>query len=176
MPYQKKNQLQFYLQKNISFPTIIASILAWLFIACSGGGGEGGTDELDSETMLSDGTVIEGTVPGTLIEGLCDNGAYYHTYSDNNGSNQHPFRLMLPSDMGCRLVMITGEGTSEEVISPIGFLDNENTLFTRFVAPSGTVIDLGHVPLYMSRNSAANSDTDGDGVLDSPFHVKAGCR
>lgn len=142
------------------------SMLAIGMAGCSGGGSTAAVDT--SPTTTPTASVI-GTVPGTLIEAFCDNGSYYSTNSIQNGTARHPFSLDLPADLGCQLVMTTNEGIEEEVVSPIGFLDSDNTMHTRLVFTENSIIDLGYVPLPMNRAAAANNDVNGDGILDAPF-------
>jgi cytochrome c553 len=159
-------------KKQILAKMAVLSIVAMGLAGCGGGGGDSSsvaTTSAPATTATPASTAVTGTVPGTLIEAFCDNGAYYSVNSTQNGTDQHPFRLDLPPDLGCRLVMTTNEGTAQEVVSPIGFLDSDNILHTRLVLKNNTVIDLGHVALPMSHAEAANSDTDGDGILDAPF-------
>jgi hypothetical protein len=138
------------------------SILAFALLqaSCGGGGGGGGS---------SAGASVSGTVPGTLIEAFGDNGSYYAADSKDNGTNQHPFKLNVPVGVGFELVMTTGEGTPEEVVHPIGFRDSTGTVRTRLMLGNKENIDLGHIPLYMSKNDAAADDLDDDGVLDQPM-------
>ena len=140
----------------------VISMLTLGLVGCGGGGG--GTVAIDTSSPT-----ITGTVPGTLIEAFCDNGSYYSVNSTQDGTARHPFSLQLPADLGCRLVMTTNEGTAQEVVSPIGFMDADNVLNTRLTLRNNTVIDLGYVPLPMSHAEAASSDINGDGILDAPF-------
>jgi len=134
-----------------------------------------GSDEGNSVSVPT--ATISGTVPGTRIEAFADNGGYYVTHSNNNGTSEHPFILEVPAGMGIRLVMTTNEDTVDEVMSPIGFRDNTNQEHTRIVLGEGDAIEMGYIPLAMSRAQAAgdvdgdgdNDDTNNDGVLDSPF-------
>jgi hypothetical protein len=146
--------------KRNTIPILMVSGL--LLSGCGGGGGGGGSD------TSSDTVNITGTVPGTRIEAFADNGAYYVTESVDNGTASHPFTLAVPPRMGLRLVMITGAGTTDEVIAPIGFRGN-GVLHTRLLLGGCAQADLGHVPVPMGRNEAAPFDADGDGVLDAPL-------
>lgn len=139
---------------------------ALILASCGGGGGGGGSTPTSS--LLSPASVL-GTVPGTRIEAFGDNGSYYVISSTHNGTGEHPFQLDLPPGIGFRIVMITNEGTREQVVTPIAFRDSSGRVLSRLAVNSGERIDLGHVPLRMSRNEAAAEDLDGDGVLDSPM-------
>jgi hypothetical protein len=139
---------------------ISVAILAIIESACSGGG--------DSSTSLT-GTSVSGTVPGTVIEAFGDNGSYYKVTSTDNGTTMHPFTLDVPANMGFHMVMVTGEGTSDDVVTPIGFRDSSGKVHTRLMLDKGEQIELGHVPLHMGRNEAAGDDADHDGVLDQPL-------
>ena len=156
--------------KQLILKPLSVAIASLLLVACGSSG--------DGSTAITAGTAtISGTVPGTMIEAFADNGGYYVTHSTNNGTSEHPFNLEIPAGMGIRLVMTTNEGTAEEVMSPIGFRDNTAQEHTRIVLGEDDIIEIGHVPLAMSRAQAAsdvdgdgdNDDIDNDGVLDSPF-------
>ncbi|MDH5536619.1 MAG: hypothetical protein OEZ08_13760, partial [Betaproteobacteria bacterium] len=108
-------------------------------------------------------------MPGTTIEALGDNGSYYAVESTNNGTGRRPFQLDVPPRLGFHLVMITGKGTPDQVVIPIGFRDAAGNIRTRFMLGEGDVVDLGHIPLPMSRIAAAAQDLDNDGVLDKPL-------
>lgn len=139
---------------------------ALVLAACGGGGGgDGGGSVAPSASPSS----ILGTVPGTRIEAFGDNGSYYVVTSTDNGSSEHPFELELPPGIGFHIVMTTNEGNPEQVIAPIGFRDSTGDVLTRIALGVGERIDLGHVPLHMSRNAAAAEDLDDDGVLDGPL-------
>jgi hypothetical protein len=137
-----------------------------LFQAACGGGGSGSSTSVSPSVA---GASIGGTVPGTLIEAFGDNGSYYAVDSSDNGTARHPFQLELPAGVGFHLVMVTGEGTPDEVITPIGFRDSSGRVRTRLMLNDGDIIDLGHVPLPLGRNAAAADDRDNNGVLDSPM-------
>ena len=149
------------------------AIATLLLTACGGGGGGDST----STVVPASTATIAGTVPGTTIEAFADNGGYYVTHSIDDGTPEHPFSLEVPAGMGIRLVMTTNEGTAEAVVSPIGFRDNTSREYTRIILGVGDVVQIGHVPLAMSRAQAAGDvdgdgdvdDMDNDGVLDSPF-------
>jgi hypothetical protein len=139
---------------------ISIAILAIIQSACGGSGGGGASFT---------GASVSGAVPGTMIEAFGDNGSYYATSSNDNGSAQHPFRLNVQPGVGFHLAMVTNEGTPEEVVTPIGFRDSSGMVRTRLVLDKGENIDLGYIPLHMSRNDAASDDNDSDGVLDHPL-------
>jgi hypothetical protein len=128
-------------------------------VSCSGSG--------DNASLT--GASVSGTVPGTLIKAYGDNGSYYVVTSTNNGTAAHPFTLDVPAGMGFHMVMVTGEGTPNEVVSPIGFRDSSGRIRTRLLLGNGEQIKLGHIPLHMGRNEAAADDLDDDGVLDHPL-------
>jgi len=146
-------------------PRYPLSILAFALLQAACGGGGDGT----SGTATPTGASIIGTVPGTKIEALGDNGSYYMAHSNDNGTAQHPFELDVPPGVGFHLVMTTGEGTPDEVVTPIGYRDSSGNVQTRLALGEGDVVDLGHVPLPMGKNAAAMDDQDNDGVLDSPM-------
>ncbi len=122
----------------------ISITLSSFLIGCGGGGGSG-----DSATTPITPTTysISGTVPGTIVEAYCSDGSSYSTTSTNNGTSEHPFTLTLPSNLECKLVMITNEtaaNPADYIITPIEFESNSN---------SGTYIkmdkniNLGNIPL-----------------------------
>ena len=139
---------------------ISLAVLAIIQSGCSGG--SGGSASLP-------GASVSGTVPGTVIEAFGDNGSYYAVSSKDDGTAKHPFTLNAPANVGFHMVMVTGEGTPEKVVTPIGFRDSSGRVRTRLVLDNGEKIELGHIPLHMSRNEAADDDLDDDGVLDHPL-------
>lgn len=116
--------------------------LSSFLTGCGGGGGGGSTTTPATPSTYS----ISGTVPGTIIEAYCSDGSFHSTTSTNNGTSEHPFTLPLPSNLECKLVMITNEGANpaDYIITPIEFESNSN---------SGTYIkmdkniNLGNIPL-----------------------------
>ena len=147
----------------VSLATAISVALA----ACGGGGGGGGGVAGASGA----GYILKGTVPGTLIEAFCDDGSYYVTASESNGTARHPFSLGLPADVDCRIVMITNEDDPDNmVITPIK-LRKQDGQSGIAITTSGEVIDLGHVNLAMSR-ATMFSDSNDDGVEDIPREVE----
>jgi len=160
--------------KELSFKkSILASAVALFTLTLAACGGGGGTNASPSTA-----TTISGTVPGTLIRAYGDNGSFYEVASTNNGTTEHPFSLTVPAGMGFRLVMVTNEGTVDEVVQPIAFKDSTGAVKDRIVFGKNEVVDLGNVNLYMSRNEAVADDTNGDGILDKPFILddKAGAK
>ena len=141
---------------------ISVAVLAIIQSGCNDGGSSG-------SASLPSGTSVSGTVPGTVIEAYGDNGSYYATKSTDDGTAMHPFTLDVPAGVGFHMVMITGEGTPDEVVASIGFRDSSGKVRTRLMLDDGEQIDLGHVPLHMGRNAAAQDDLDDDGVLDQPL-------
>ena len=157
--------------KKTLLTSIIVTNLA-LLSACGGGGSTASTSTSTS-TAANAGVTVKGSVPGTLIEAFCDNGAYYAVNSTQNGTSRHPFEITLPANMGCNLVMTTNENDpANSVVTPIGFIDaTSGQLLPRISAASGVVIDLDFVSLFTSRVDAAGSDANGDGVIDSLYDV-----
>lgn len=150
---------------------LLASSLL-LLTACGGGGeseSSSGEPTLLEDPIFNSGSyTVTGTVPGTLIEGFCDDGSYYYTHSINNGTSYHPFSLELPSDQACRLVMTTNEESAiNRVVVPIAFqLDGGSGI----AFSASDRIDLGYIPLPLSR-AAMVADSNGDGVEDSPYTI-----
>lgn len=138
----------------------LSFILASIFSGCGGGGG------VDSSSTSTTTTyTISGTVPGTIIEAFCNDGSYHSTTSTNNGTNKHPFNLELPTNLDCKIVMITNESDLDKrnwIITPIQLQVNGN---------SGTYvtinkdINLGDIPL---ETPGSNSWTSG---VKAPLRV-----
>ena len=120
-------------------PFLVGLASCALILASCGGGGGGGSTPTSS--LLSPASVL-GTVPGTRIEAFGDNGSYYVISSTHNGTGEHPFQLDLPPGIGFRIVMITNEGTPEEVVTPIAFRDSSGRVLSRLAVNSGERIDL----------------------------------
>jgi len=113
---------------------------------------------------------VTGTVPGTLIEGFCDNGSYYKTNSTPNGTSKHPFSIDLPANHVCNLVMTMNEGTANAVVTSIGTADANGNISTRIEATENETIYLGDIPLQGNRTNLTN-DINNDGVIDSPRDI-----
>ncbi len=142
--------------------TVIISSLA-LLTAC-------GSSSVAPPTLAPAVYTVKGTVPGTLIEAFCDNGSYYSATSVQNGTNQHPFEIELPGNLGCNLVMTTNENDpANTIITPIGFRDANGDISTRFSASTDTVIDIGNISLFIDVTAAAAFDSNNDSVIDVPY-------
>ncbi|MGB5275978.1 MAG: hypothetical protein WBP02_02245, partial [Gammaproteobacteria bacterium] len=72
-----------------------------------------------------------------MIEAYGDNGSYYAVKSTDDGTAKHPFTLEVPAGVGFHMVMVTGEGTSDEVVTPIGYRDSSGTVRTRLMLKNG---------------------------------------
>ncbi|MBO1927887.1 hypothetical protein J3998_09895 [Thiomicrorhabdus sp. 6S2-11] len=131
--------------------------LSLMLGACGGGG-------TDSTTASATPASVElsGTVPGTFIQAFCTDGSNPSVYSVQNGTAEHPFTLNLPYQTDCRIVMITNEGTAEQVITPLTF-NGDSIINMR------TEFDLGFVPLAMSPDDIV--DSNGDSVADTPLDI-----
>ncbi|MCH9741179.1 MAG: hypothetical protein K0U38_10150 [Epsilonproteobacteria bacterium] len=146
------------------------SLTLCLILAGCGGGGSTSTSSTDDDsssntqtptTMEKSTYSLSGTVPGTLIEAFCKDGSYYSVNSTDDGTENHPFTLTLPSDIECKLVMTTNEKQSDVtqyIITPILLNDGETTS-SYFELDDN--VSLGHIALPMS----------GEGVQE-PFTVE----
>lgn len=126
---------------SISF-SLLASIA---LVGCGGGGGSSSVTSGESSSFT-----LSGTVPGTLIEALCKDGSYYSTKSTNNGTSNHPFKLELPLNVDCKLIMTTNENDpviSNRIVTPIQFSSGGST--STYLNLEGDV-DLGYVGLAVS--------------------------
>lgn len=168
----------------INYPKQSISLIAVfsiLLTACGGGGGGGGGSDTSGGTTStnttnggttsnSNGFNLTGTVPGTLIEAFCDDGSYYQTHSEQNGTSHHPYTLRLPFNVGCRVVMTTNEtSTTGKVVTALRFRNSSGQDSTVLRSSSGD-IDLGFVNLPLTR-SAMRKDSNGDGVEDDVLEV-----
>ena len=136
---------------------ILISLIAAPFIIVGCGGSS------STSATTSTNAKITGTVPGTLIEAFCDNNYYAQVTSTNNGTNQHPFEIEVPTNTNCRLVMTTNENDpANRVITEIAFSNGSTIVLNADV-------DLGNIPLELSYQNA--DDRDGDHVVDTPLQV-----
>lgn len=119
----------------------MSMVVASFFVGCGGGGGSSTTTT--SPTTYS----ISGTVPGTLIEAYCSDGSYYSTTSIDNGTSEHPFSLELPTNLECKLVMITNETASDPADYIITPIEIESDGSTGTYLKIDKDIELGNVPL-----------------------------
>jgi len=149
---------------------ILSLLVTPLLVACGGGGSGSGSDSgsnddgagNNSAPQTQKSTVV-GTVPGTLIEAFGTDGSYIKVTSTKNGTTKHPFSLELSKDVSYRLVMTTNEDdVANKVVTPIGFVTSTGT-GTLFKTVKDRV-DLGNIPLKMSR--AEITDANNDGVSD----------
>ncbi len=149
-----------------------ASLAVAIAAALSACGGSS-SDSPDTTATTDAGTqtyALTGTVPGTLIEAICDDGSFYSTHSIQDGTAQHPFSLDLPQEISCRVVMTTNEDDpANKVVTPIKLVNNgvESIAFKH----RGSSLDLGYVDLPLSR-AAMPLDLNGDGVADAPMAVE----
>lgn len=144
--------------------SVLASAL--LLVGC-GSGSTTDTAISDIAPTTNSLSKISGTVPGTLIEAFCEDGSYYSVNSTDNHSDEHPFEIEIPNNLGCSLVMTTNENNeTTRVITQIGMVtsDANGTLFTA----SGD-IDLGHISLAMDPSDI--TDANGDHVSDEILYI-----
>lgn len=153
--------------KKLLLSTAILSSLT-LLTACGGGGS---TPAATTPPAAAQATyTVIGTVPGTLIEGFCDNGSYYKTNSDQTVPLPHPFSIKLPSGHVCNLVMTMDENTANPVITSIGTADANGNISTRIDALENETIDLGDI-LLQSGTNLVGDDNPSDGIIDSPQDI-----
>jgi cytochrome c553 len=147
------------------FPLIIAVMgTASLIVVCGGGG--------DTDTVLTptaqNNVAISGTVPGTTIQAYCTDGSSPSVQSTDDGSNEpHPFSLELPVGVNCRVIMITNEGTTDQVITNITF--NGNSIINL-----ESSLPLGHIALAMSPDDMVDANNDGFAEMDLDIGTVSG--
>ena len=142
------------------------SALASALVLAGCGGGSSSTDT--AITPSNSLSKISGTVPGTLIEAFCTDGSYYKVTSTDNGTQEHPFEIEVPSTVSCSLVMTTNENDeAKKVITQIGVI-TPNAQGTVFRATGD--IDLGNIPLAMDP-SDINDETH-DHVSDDILNIQ----
>ena len=145
-------------------------VLATFFVACGGGGSTTATTSstpTTSNPVTSSSVKISGTVPGTLVEAFCDDGSYKQVTSTNNGTNEHPFSISVPSSRNCNLVMTMYENNgSKRIINNIGF-DNGTQQGTALKTDKD--INLGNVALPTTYGTGI--DSNGDHVNDNRLYV-----
>ena len=107
-------------------------------------------------------TIIRGTVPGTLIEAICDDNKYFSTNSIHNDTDQHPFELQIESNLQCRLLMTTNEGTDNNIITNIAIKEN-NITSDEFQGIAHN-INIGHVALALDKSQIL--DEDNNSIID----------
>lgn len=132
--------------KKVSF--FMCFGVATFLIGCGGGGGGSGTSSTPSpSTQTPTSYSITGTVPGTIIEAYCNDGSSYSTTSTNNGTSKHPFSLAIPTNLECKLVMITNEtapNPADYIITPIEIESNSKAGTYLKIDKN---INLGNVPV-----------------------------
>jgi len=134
--------------------TILISLIAAPFIIAGCG---------SSSSTTAKSAKITGTVPGTFIEAYCDDGTYASVESVQNGTNQHPYSITVPTNTNCMLVMTTNQNSAtERVITPIT-INGKNSINLN----EDTDIGYADIPA----NYSESTDRDGDHVQDSPVNV-----
>jgi hypothetical protein len=150
--------------KNV-MPFSLSMLVASLLIGCGGGA---------SSSSSASTYSISGTVPGTLIEAFCKDGSYYKIASDDNGTSNHPFKLELPLNIDCKIVMTTNENDSDitkRIVTPIEFSDGTST--STYINLQDD-IEIGYIGLAMSGQgvqSLLNVHVDGDKVKINTFTI-----
>ena len=144
--------------------SILLSLVAIpLLVGCGGGSGTTTT------TATVQTTKLIGTVPGTKIEAFCDNGKYYTTKSQNNGTSKHPFELDVKKDSNCTLVMTMNEDNpAQRTITVLAFQDASGSESTR-IQITGDTVDLGYVDL--PQDPTTMDDENNDHVKDTPIVI-----
>ena len=137
-----------------------------LFVAC---GGSTNT-ETTAVTGAAETVQLSGTVPGTKIEAFCDNGKYYATHSQQNGTEKHPFSLEVERNSSCYIVMTMNENSdANRTITMLAFRDASGKVVPRLKATRH--LNLGHVPLPKTPDDM--NDSNGDHVSDTPLVLDA---
>lgn len=136
--------------------------LAILFIGC---GGDSKNSDATNDSKDNNFTIIRGTVPGTLIEAICENNKYFATNSVQNGTSQHPFELQIEAGLSCKMQMTTNEGTSQNIITHISFEENNATGET-FKAIAHN-INIGYIDLPLDKNTI--QDVNNDSIVDTSY-------
>jgi hypothetical protein len=159
--------------KNKTLYTMSAVLSTFLLSGCGGGGG-GSSSTVESSTYT-----ISGTVPGTIIEAFCTDGSYYKVNSTDDGTSNHPFELILPKDLECKIVMTTNEDDANEsnwIVTPITLNGDTNLIVDKDVllgqvtlATSGSggvreVLDISHSEATTRTLDIDSMDDDHDGV------------
>lgn len=119
--------------------------VATFFIGCGGGGG--GTASVSNTSQAPSTYSVSGTVPGTIIEAYCNDGSSYSTTSTNNGTSKHPFTLNIPTNLDCKLVMITNEtaaNPADYIITPLE-IESDSKIGTYLKINKN--INLGNIPV-----------------------------
>jgi len=143
----------------------VSGPLLWGCGSKGGGGGEPPTDQPPVQTPS--GTVIKGTVPGTIIHAFGDDGSYYRTETNPADPAPRPFFLSVKPGIGYRLVLEEGS-----VLYPVTFDSGHGGTTNRFyMSLVGTALDLGNVTLSSGRATPEKNpldyvDTDGDRIVD----------
>jgi len=136
--------------------------IVFIFFGCNAS--KKSSSDSSNDSNDNNFTVIRGSLPGTLIEAICDDNKYFSTYSVQIGV-QHPFELEIESGLNCRLVMTTNEGTSDNIITNIEFIEN-NASGDIFKGLAHN-INLGFIPLETIKVNIV--DDNNDSIVDSPI-------
>lgn len=180
---------------KVSLITVLVTMLSFFLVSCGDGIGgtgsplntaDGGIGGTGAPELIVDGGIggtggplaspfavakfsLEGTVPGTLIEAFCSDGSYQFTKSEDNGTNEHPYKLEIPQGVFCRVVMTTNEDDAEnKIITPIRLVNSQGAGGIAFSASED--IDAGFADLALTRLDM-KLDANQDGVEDVPLDL-----
>ena len=151
----------FNMQLKQPFFALSSLSLAVLLGACGGGSSSSSVPIPNIATT----STVSGSVPGTLIEAFCSNGTYFRTQSTDDGTNEHPFSIDIPSGVDCRLVMTTNEDDAVNRVITAVQMSASGVISGLFNVNSD--FDLGYIPLELDPSNII--DANGDHVVDSPL-------
>lgn len=143
---------------------LLTFILLLTFTACT----NDKTSDATNDSKDNNFTIIRGTVPGTFIKAICDDNKVFTTYSNQNGTNEHPFTLEIESNLNCELRMTTNESSSTDfIITTFNFIENGASGSTfKGLAKN---INLGHINLPLDKLNII--DADNDSIVDTPYDL-----
>lgn len=154
--------------KPRTIPFMLSGISMAILLASCGGGSSDATSS--TTTTATTTSVVSGTVPGTLIEAFCADGTYRQVKSDSNvESTEHPFSILLPNNVDCRLVMTTNE--DDPINKIVTSIQIDSGLVASGLINMSANFDLGYVPLSMYRDDIDFDDLNLDGIKDTPLSV-----
>jgi hypothetical protein len=155
--------------------TLVGALIMAVIIAagCSSGGKGGGDDQVapvipPPVQPPPAGTAIKGTVPGTIIHAIGDDGSYYWTETKPADPAPRPFNLLVKPGIGYRLVL-----EEAGAFYPVRFDSPQGSTNRFYMSVMGQALDLGQItPNPISgiatpqHNPLDSVDTDGDGTVD----------
>lgn len=153
---------------SVSLTGLFLIVASGLLAGC--GGGDDGVSPPPPQ-----GSIITGTVPGTVIHAYGDDGSYFSTETDPNATPPRPFSITVKPGIGYRLVL-EENGVFLPMVFGSGSANNNADTNRFYMSIVNGVLDLGFIDTSSGTKavptinplSVVDTDDDGTADLDDP--------